>query len=347
MNSFENSFDRRLPLTHALVKSLGLLREYRGKEQLYREQVPQVLETLKQVAMIQSTESSNRIEGVVAPPQRIRDLVANKTTPKDRSEQEIAGYRDVLGLIHGNFQDMKLTSGLVLQLHRGLFKYTDERGGRWKAAPNRISHVQADGTELIRFESLAPHLVQEAMENLHRQFSRLWQDDEIEKLLLIPAYILDFLCIHPFRDGNGRMARLLTLLLLYQAGYQVGRFVGLETIIENSKETYYDSLYKSSQGWHKGRHPLTPWTEYLLGTLIAAYREFEERVGGVSGGRGAKTDLVLRTIETFIGEFTVGQVQERCPTVGIDLIRRILREQKQSGALECLGRGPAAAWRRI
>lgn len=347
MHSLDERFDRRLPLTHPLVRTLGLLREFRGKEELYRQQMPQALETLKQVAIIQSTESSNRIEGVTAPAQRIRDLVANKTTPRDRSEQEIAGYRDVLGTIHGNSAAMKLTPGLVKQLHRDLFKYTDQRGGAWKAVANRISQVRVDGTEFVRFDPVAPHLVDEAMETLHRQLQALWRADEVDKLLLIPAYVLDFLCIHPFRDGNGRMARLLTLLLLYHARYEVGRFISLEKIIEASKETYYDALYQSSQGWHKGRHPLTPWSEYLLGTLIAGYREFEGRVGAVAGGRGAKTELVLSAIGSFHGDFTVGQVQEQCPAVGIDLIRRILREQRHAGKLECLGRGPAASWRRI
>jgi Fic family protein len=267
------------------VRTLGLLREYRGKEELYRQQMPQALESLKQVAIIQSTESSNRIKGVTAPAQRIRELVANKTTPRDRSEQEIAGYRDVLGTIHGNHGAMKLTPGLVRQLHRDLFKYTDQRGGAWKSVPNRIAQVRADGTEYIRFEPVAPHLVDEAMEILNRQLQSQWRADEIDKLLLVPAYVLDFVCIHPFRDGNGRMARLLTLLLLYQVGYEVGRFSSLEKIIEESNETYDDALYQSSQRWHKGMHPLTPWTEYLMGTLIAAYREFEGRVGAVAGGR--------------------------------------------------------------
>jgi Fic family protein len=345
MHSLDERFDRRLPLTHALVRTLGLLREYRGKEELYRQQMPQALETLKQVAIIQSTESSNRIEGVTAPAQRIRDLIANKTTPRDRSEQEIAGYRDVLNTLHRNHEGMKLTSSLVRQLHRDLFKYTDERGGKWKMVPNRISQVRADGTEFVRFEPPAPHLVDGAMETLHRQIQSVWRADKVDKLLLIPAYVLDFLCIHPLRDGNGRMARLLTLLLLYHAGYEVGRFISLERIIEESKETYYDALYQSSHGWHKGRHPLTPWTEFLLGTLIAAYREFEGRVGAVSSGRGAKTELVLNAIGNFHGEFTVSQLQEQCPTVGIDLIRRILREQKQAGKVVCLGRGPSASWR--
>lgn len=347
MQSLDERFDHRLPLTHTLVRTLGLLREFRGKEELYRQQMPQALETLKQVAVIQSTESSNRIEGVTAPAQRIRELVANKTTARDRPEQEIAGYRDILNTIHGNHGAMKLTPGLVRQLHRDLFKYTDQRGGAWKSVANRISQVRADGTEFVRFDPVAPHLVNEAMEKLHRQLQSLWRADEVDKLLLIPVYVLDFLCIHPFRDGNGRIARLLTLLLLYQGGYEVGRFISLEKIIEESKETYYDALYQSSQGWHKGKHSLTPWTEYLLGTLIAAYREFEGRVGMVAGGRGAKTELVLSAIGSFHGVFTVSQIQEQCPTVGIDLIRRILREQKGAGKLKCLGRGPAASWRRI
>jgi Fic family protein len=347
MHSLDKQFDRRLPLTHGLLRTVGLLREYRGKEELYRQQMPQALETLRQAAIIQSTESSNRIEGVTAPAKRIRELVAEKTKPQDRPEQEIAGYRDVLNTIHGNATAMKLTSGLVKQLHRDLFKYTDQRGGQWKNVANRISQVRTDGTEFVRFEPVAPHLVDQAMISLHEQLQRAWRAEEIDKLLLIPAYVLDFLCIHPFRDGNGRMARLLTLLLLYQAGFAVGRFVSLEKIIEDSKESYYDTLYQSSQGWHKGKHPLAPWTDYLLGTLIAAYREFEGRVGTVSGSRGAKSELVLSAIESFHGEFTVGQLQEQCPTVGIDLMRRILRQQKEAGKLECLGRGPTASWRRI
>jgi Fic family protein len=347
MHSLNEKFDRRLPLTHSLVRTLGLLHEYRGKEELYRQQVPQALESLRQAAVIQSTESSNRIEGVIAPAKRIRELVAETTTPTDRSEQEIAGYRDVLSTIHGNHGAMRFTAGLVKQLHRDLFKYSDQRGGQWKSVANRITQLRSDGTETVRFEPVAPHLVDEAMLKLHAQLQQRWRAEDVDKLLLIAAYVLDFLCIHPFRDGNGRMARLLTLLLLYQGGYEVGRYVSLERIIEESKEAYYDTLYRSSQGWHKGKHSLTPWTEYLLGTMIAAYREFESRVGTMAGGRGAKTELVLNAIERFHGNFTVSQLQEQCPTVGIDLIRRILRQQRQAGQLECLGRGPTASWRRI
>ncbi|MFW5652803.1 MAG: Fic family protein [Planctomycetota bacterium] len=227
MRSLDEHFDRRLPLTHGMVKSLRVLGEYRGKEELYRQQMPQALKAL------------------------------------------------------------------------------------------------------------------------HEQLQQRWRDDEVDRLLLIPAYVLDFLCIHPFTDGNGRMARLLTLLLLYQSGYEVGRFISLEKIVEQSKEGYYDTLHQCSQGWHKGRHPLGPWTEYLLGTLIAAYREFEGRVGMLTTSRGAKTEMVLEAVGRFHGDFAISDLQEQCPNVGIDLIRRILREQRQAGTLECLGRGPAARWRRV
>jgi hypothetical protein len=182
------------------------------------------------------------------------------------------------------------------------------------------------------------------MEKLHTRFNALWRAEEVEKLVLIPAYVLDFLCIHPFLDGNGRMARLLSLLLLYQAGFDVGRYISLEKIVEQSKESYYDSLYQSSQDWHEGKHTLLPWTEYFLGVLVAAYREFEQRVGLLTTARGAKTEMVLAAIQAMHGEFSVKDLQDRCPHVGIDLIRRILREQRQAKALECLGRGPEARW---
>lgn len=347
MNSLDEQFDHRLPLTHGLVRTLRVLGEFRGKEELYRSQMPQALATLTQAAMIQSTESSNRIEGVTASAKRLRDLVAERTTPRDRSEQEIAGYRDVLGTIHANHASMRLTPGLVRQLHRDLFRYTSSRGGQWKMAPNDITERRADGSSAVRFRPVAPHLVEDAMQALHAQLQRRWREGEIEPVLLIPAYVLDFLCIHPFSDGNGRMARLLTLLLLYQAGYGVGRFISLERIVEESKEAYYDTLQQSSQAWHRGRHTLRPWTEYLLGTVVAAYESFEERVGMLATARGAKTELVLDVIRGFHGDFAVSDLQERCPTVGIDLIRRLLREQRQAGAIECLGRGPRARWRRL
>ena len=230
--SFENGVLARQALSQSLLQSVRLVGEYRGKEALFNQQSPQVLQALRESAVIQSTESSNRIEGVVAPPQRIRDLVAKRTQPANRSEQEIAGYRDVLNTIHTNFAEMHLTSDLVLQLHRDLFHFVPGGGGRWKSTDNDITETRQDGTTVVRFKPLTPHLVPDAMTHLHDQYRAALDKRAVDPLLLVPTYVLDFLCIHPFADGNGRMARLLSLLLLYQAGYEVGRYISLETAIE-------------------------------------------------------------------------------------------------------------------
>jgi len=347
MLSLDHDFEKRLPLSHRLVKTVGTLREYRGMEAKYRQQTPQVLESLRQAAVIQSVESSNRIEGVIAPLGRIRAIVADNDAPRDRPEAEIAGYRDVLDTIHGSHEGIRLTSGVVQQFHRQLFARTDVRGGgEWKVQPNDIVRIHAGGRQEVRFSPPAPHLVGGLMQSLHDGLHAFCDAHTVDELLIIPAYVLDFLCIHPFPDGNGRMARLLTLLLLYQAGYEVGRFISLEQLIEKSKRSYYDTLHKSSQGWHEGRHDLTPWTEYLLGTLVEAYRAFESRVGQVTTAKGAKTHLVEAVIEGMIGEFTAQDVLAKCPTASLDLVRRILTQQKALGHLERIGEGRGSRWRR-
>lgn len=346
MKSLDPGFIERQPITHNLLRTIRQIAEYKGKQDLFKEQSPQVLETLRQTAIIQSTESSNRIEGVTAPLERIKELVAKKTTPRNRSEQEIAGYRDVLNAIHADHTDIPVTTGVVLQFHRDLYQFLPGEGGKWKPADNEITETQPDGTKIIRFKPVPAHQTRDAMEDLHKRFNNLWQSGEIEPLLLICTYVLDFLCIHPFLDGNGRMARLLTLLLLYKAGYEVGRYISLEKMVEETKESYYDTLYAASQGWHETQHSLLPWWEYFLGVmLLGVYQEFERRVGLVTTGRGTKTAMVLDGLKRFVGDFTIRDLQERCPNVGIDLIRRILREERNAGRIECLGRGPNARWR--
>ncbi len=346
MKSFEHRYLQRLPLSMELLRAVGTLREFKGRQELYKRQIPQALDTLRQAAMIQSTESSNRIEGVVAPLKRIQALIAEKTTPRDRSEQEIAGYRDVLNMIHANHADIPFKPSIVLQFHRDLYQYAGG-GGQWKGTNNDIVERQADGTTTLRFKPVSAIATSDHMEQLHLQFDHAWNQGNAEPLLLIAAYLLDFLCIHPFPDGNGRMARLLTLLLLYHAGHEVGRFISLERIVERSKESYYDTLHQSSQSWHEGRHDLLPWTSYLLGTVTAAYNELEERVGTLMSARGSKTGMVLDAIRASFGEFSVKDLQERCPHVGIDMIRRVLRKERDAGSVECLGRGPDARWRRL
>jgi len=348
MKSFNSEYFQKQPITHNLLQTIRRIAEYKGKQDLYKEQSPQVLETLRQAAVIQSTESSNRLEGVTAPLDRIKDLVAGKTAPRNRSEQEIAGYRDVLNTIHANHADIPFTTGIVLQFHRDLYQFNPGQGGKWKPADNEITEIQPDGTKLVRFYPVPAHMTPDAMETLHKQFDTLWQSGEIDPLLLIPTYLLDFLCIHPFLDGNGRMARLLTILLLYKAGYEVGRYISLEQIVEQTKEGYYESLYVSSQGWHEMQHNILPWWEYFLGVMLfGSYREFERRVGLITTGRGTKTAMVSDAIKNFRGDFTIRDLQEHCPNVGIDMIRRILREKRNSGKIDCLGRGPNAKWRNM
>jgi Fic family protein len=347
VKSFAPGFLERLPLTQGMLRAVRLLGEFKGRQDLYKQQIPQALETLRQAAVIQSTEASNRIEGVTAPLKRIQALVAEKTEPRNRSEQEIAGYRDVLNTIHSNYSDIPFNTGIVLQFHRDLYRYAAGEGGKWKPADNTIEEVRPDGERVVRFRPVAAHATPEYMERLHADFRQVWETGEVERLLLIAAYVLDFLCVHPFHDGNGRMARLLTLLLLYHAGYEVGRYVSLERVVEQSRESYYETLQRSSAGWHDGKHDLIPWIEYFLGVVTAAYKEFEERAGKLTAARGAKTEMVLGTIGAIRGDFSVKDLQQRCPHVGIDLLRKILRGERKAGRVECLGKGPDARWRRL
>lgn len=346
MKSFTQGFIEKQPVDQSLVRTVRLLGEYKGRQELFKQQAPQALDTLRQVSVIQSTESSNRIEGITALPKRIEALVNRVAVPRNRPEQEIAGYRDVLNLIHTEHAHMRPTVGLVRQLHRDLLRYTASEGGIWKTAPNSITEERPDGTVFVRFEPVPPFAVPEHMEQLHTEFGRLWHGERVERLLLIPAYVLDFLCIHPFSDGNGRMARLLALLLLYQAGYEVGRFVSLERIVEESKESYYDSLYASSQGWHEGEHSLRPWTEYFLGVVVAAYREFEERVGRLGAPRGTKTQMVIEAVGRLPDRFRMAELERLCPGVTRDMIRVVLNQLKEGGAVWCEGAGRNAVWRK-
>ncbi len=345
MKSFAQGFLETQRIPQNLLRTIRLLGEYKGKEEVFNEQSPQVLETLRQAAVIQSTESSNRIEGVVAPHARIVKIVEKKVKPGNRSEQEIAGYRDVLNTIHASHAHMKFSVNLVLQMHRDLFKFTPEKGGHWKATQNEIEELGADGKKTIRFTPVAPHLTEDAMRSLHERFNQAMGSHEFEPLLLIPAYILDFLCIHPFRDGNGRMARLISLLLLYQSGFEVGRFISLENIVEGTRQSYYDTLYASSQKWHQGKHSLVQWWEYFLGVmLLSAYREFEGRAGTLTTTRGAKTAMVLDAVERLPNGFRMVDLERAAPNVTRDMIRVVLNRLKKEKRVYCEGRGAAATW---
>jgi Fic family protein len=345
MKSFAPGFLEKQLIPQNLLRSIRLLGEYKGKEEILKQQSPQVLETLRHAAVIQSTESSNRIEGVVASHDRIVKIVQKKVKPANRSEQEIAGYRDVLNTIHANHAHMKFSVNLILQMHRDLLKFTTEQGGRWKTTQNEIEEIGPDGKKSIRFTPVAPHLTEDATRSLHDRFNKAAESHAFEPLLLVPAYVLDFLCIHPFRDGNGRMARLISLLLLYQSGFEVGRFISLENIIEDTRQSYYDTLYASSQKWHQGKHSLVPWWEYFLGVmLLSAYREFERRAGTFTTTRGAKTAMVLDVIERMPNRFRMVDVERAAPNVTREMIRVVLNRLKEEKRVYCEGRGSAAMW---
>lgn len=346
MKSFAPAVLARLIPPPRLVQIIRQIGEHKGREELFRSQAPEKLENLRRVAMVQSVESSNRIEGLTAPPARLREIVQEKTTPKNRAEYEIAGYRDVLNTIHSSASDIEISPNVVLQFHRDLMKLGSNPGGRWKNTANVIEETRPDGTRFVRFQPMEPYLTPEAMKELHVLFARALRDGEVEPLILIALYDLDFLCIHPFSDGNGRMARLLALLLLYHQGYGVGRYISLERLIEDTKETYYEALYHASKGWHEGTHDPMPWIQYWLGTVLAAYREFESRVGSLTTGHGTKTDIVLQAIDNIIGSFTISDLMAACPSVDRDWIKTILERLKKEDKLTVSGRGRYARWQK-
>jgi len=347
MRSFEHNYLFDTPLSHSLLMTVRALGEFRGRQVLYSEQSPEILETLRRVAMVQSTESSNRIEGITVAKDRLEALVVKKVTPKDRSEQEVAGYRDVLATIHANYSKLSLSPDLIQGWHKLMYRFTAESGGEWKTKDNAILEVLPDGRQVVRFQPVSSVGTPQFMERLVALFNYALQEGKTDPLLLIASFVFDFECIHPFMDGNGRIGRLLTLLLLYQADYEVGRYISLERIVEESKETYYEALLKSSQKWHEGQHDLRPWWNYFLGMLTAAYKEFELRVGTISSARGAKREMVVRAVERMTGRFTIGDLKRACPGVSYPTLQRALADLKRKRKVRCLGRGPDAEWERI
>jgi Fic family protein len=330
------------------VQALLAIAEACGREEAVRRQNPAGLETLRAVALIQSAEASNAIENIYAPRDRIEALIAETTTPQNRSEQEIAGYRFVLDQIHANGPDIPFEPRFVEQLHGSLSRFTGDRtAGKWKTMDNRVEEHHLDGTIVERFQPVSAADTPAAMTDLHTGFARALQAGRHAPLLLAAAYVLDFLVIHPFRDGNGRMGRLNTLWLLYICGHEVGRYISIEKLIEESRETYYEALHRSTVGWHEGEHDLGPWTDYLLGIIVAAYRELETRTALVNG-RGSKRALITSFIRASLSdEFRVAQIRSASPGVSDAYISKVLGELKADGAIEPIGKGRGARWRRL
>ena len=310
-----------------------------GKQELYLKQRPEELEKLVEIAKVQSTEASNAIEGIRTTNTRIRQLVAEKTAPKNRSEQEIAGYRDVLNIIHGSFDAIPITRNHILQLHKILYNHSNNPiAGQTKNVQNFISASYPDGHTEILFTPLAPYETPEALDRICEEYNRVIGNMELEPLIAIPVFIHDFLCIHPFNDGNGRMSRLLTTLLLYRSGFYVGKYISLEAKIAKNKDLYYDALSASQEGWHEGKDDPVPFIKYLLGTVLAAYKDFEDRFALVETKLPA-IETVRRATENKIGRFTKQDIRELCPSLSLSSVEGALRKLVASGELRREGNG--------
>ena len=310
-----------------------------GKQELYLKQRPEELEKLVEIAKVQSTEASNAIEGIVTTNTRIRQLVEEKTTPKNRDEQEIAGYRDVLSLIHESFDVIPITQNYILQLHKILYSHMNNpMAGRTKNVQNYISATHPDGRVETLFTPLQPYETPEALDRICEEYNRVIGNMEVEPLIVIPVFIHDFLCIHPFNDGNGRMSRLLTTLLLYRNGFFVGKYISLEAKIAKNKDLYYDALNKAQIGWHEGNEDAVPFIKYLLGTILSAYKDFDDRAALVEPKLSA-LETVRRAVANKIGRFTKQDIRELCPALSLSSIEGALRKLVASGELKREGTG--------
>ena len=327
-------------LSLEIVSYLAQIHEMKGRQNLLLEAQKEALAELLEVAKIQSTEASNRIEGIVTTDDRLKKIVMNKTTPRGRSEREIAGYRDVLSTVHENYDYIPIRPGMILQLHRDLYKFSNTSiGGSFKSSDNGVVEELPDGTKRVRFQPVPAWETPEAVDALCNALREAAADPELDPLLLIPMFILDFLCTHPFNDGNGRMSRLLTLLLLYRSGYFVGKYISLERLIADSKGTYYEVLQESSTGWHEGNNDYLPFVRYMLGIVAAAYREFAYRVDILVTKDLSKPDRVREIVRNTTGRITKTQIRTQCPDISQKTVERALAGMLKNGEIIKIGGG--------
>ena len=318
-----------------------------GKQELYLKQRPDELEKLVEIAKIQSTEASNAIEGIVTTNTRIRQLVEEKTTPKNRDEQEIAGYRDVLSIIHESFDAIPLSRNYILQLHKIMYSHMNNpMAGQTKNVQNYISATYPDGHSEILFTPMAPYETPEALDQICEEYNRVIGNMELEPLIAIPVFIHDFLCIHPFNDGNGRMSRLLTTLLLYRCGFFVGKYISLEAKIAKNKDLYYNALNRAQHGWHEGNEDVVPFIKYLLSTILAAYRDFADRFAIVEEKLPA-IDMVRKAVQNKLGRFTKQDIRELCPSLSLSSVEGALRKLVAAGELKREGSGKSTCYVRL
>lgn len=339
MRDFNYSKLREQKWDSNVVGLIAAIYKYAGKQELYLKQRPDELEKLVEIAKIQSTEASNAIEGIITTNTRIKQLVEEKTTPKNRDEEEIAGYRDVLNIIHESFDVIPISRNYILQLHKILYSHMNNPiAGRTKSVQNYISATYPDGHTEILFTPLAPYETPEALEKICAEYNKVIGNFEVEPLIAIPVFIHDFLCIHPFNDGNGRMSRLLTTLLLYRSGFYVGRYISLEAKIAKNKDLYYEALRKAQDGWHEEKEDAVPFIKYLLGTILAAYKDFEERFELIEEKLPA-LEMVRKATQHKIGKFTKQDIRELCPSLSVSSIESSLRTLVKDGDLMKGGSG--------
>lgn len=346
MRTFDYKNLENMKLDSDIIFLLGRIHEAKGKQELFLAQKPRELDRLVEIAKIQSTQASNAIEGIRTTDARLKQLFTEKTTPKNRAEEEIAGYRDVLNVIHESYEYIPLTSNYILQLHKMLFAKTGlEIGGKYKSVQNYISATDENGNTYTLFTPLAPYETPEAIDEICKQFNKAIIESKVDPLILIPVFIHDFLCVHPFLDGNGRMSRLLTTLLLYKCGYLVGRYISLEAKIAQDKNSYYDALEKAQVGWLEGIDNPTAFIKYLLGIIVSAYRDFEERIDVVTV-KSSTLDMVRKAISSIVGKFTKADIIKLCPSISTKTIEKHLKTLANLGEIQKHGSARATFYTR-
>lgn len=347
MRAFNYSAIKNQKWDSEILSLIAAIYKEAGKQELYLKQCPEALEKLVEIAKVQSTEASNAIEGIITTSTRLRQLVEQKTTPRNRDELEIAGYRDVLNIIHESFDAIPITRNYILQLHKILYSHMNNPlAGSTKNVQNYISAAYPDGHAEILFTPLAPYETPEALDRICEEYNRVIGNMELEPLIAIPVFIHDFLCIHPFNDGNGRMSRLLTTLLLYRSGFYVGRYISLEAKIAKNKDLYYDALSQSQNGWHEGAEDVLPFVKYLLGTILAAYKDFEERAALVEQKLPA-LETVRKASKSKVGRFNKQDIRELCPALSDSSIEGALRKLVAAGELKKEGNGKNTCYFRL
>ena len=346
MKTFNYEKYKKMALDNEVISLIAKIYEKKGEQGTYLEKEPEVLSALVEISKIQSTETSNKIEGIVTTAERINALLKRKSKPLNRNEEEIAGYRDVLNTIHNNYEYIPFSSNYILQLHRDLLKFTSAGyAGKYKNTDNIIAEKDADGKVIrVIFEPLKPYETPDAIIAICEQYKKALNNEYIDSLILIPIVIHDFLCVHPFNDGNGRISRLLTLLLFYQNGFTVGKYISLERIIFETKQEYYTSLEQSGEGWHENKDNPLHFVKYMLQVLLAAYREFDERVVSVVKDKANKQDQVKRVIDARIGKITKKEILEQLPFVSEPTIKLALNALVKDGHIKVVGSGKNSAY---